>query len=108
VMEHVTEKLVEGHQRFCRECGHDLLGFSDSVCPRCGRSNVLVTARRPHRRRPQNAVGRWVVLVLVLVGTVTALVALRFRNLPRPGATTRPAGATQPTTAPAMPQLPGG
>jgi hypothetical protein len=86
-------ELLEGHARFCRGCGHDLLGLSGQRCPRCGRvSPALVYRPRP----PGN--GRWLVLGLLAAGTALALVGIKFRRL---APVSQPAGAT---TAPALTQ----
>jgi hypothetical protein len=69
---------VEGYSRFCRNCGHDLLGLSGQRCPQCGRTfPALVGCPRRHRGRD----GRWLVVGVVVAGTVLAVVALRYRNL---------------------------
>jgi len=86
-------ELLEGHARFCRGCGHDLLGLSGQRCPRCGR----VSAALVYRPRPPGN-GRWLVLGLLGGGIVLALVGMKFRRW-EPGA--QPAGAT---TAPALTQ----
>ena len=80
-MEHATVKnLIEGHARFCRGCGHDLVGLTGCTCPRCGR----VSNPRDWRRRGAGAgaAGRWVVATVLLFGLVMALVALKFRRPP--------------------------
>jgi hypothetical protein len=89
-------ELLEGHARFCRGCGHDLLGLSGQRCPRCGR----VSAALVYRPRPAGN-GRWLVLGLLAVGITLALVGVKFRRMepsaPPAGATTVPV-ATRPAT----------
>ena len=109
-MEHATVKtLVEGHARFCRGCGHDLVGLSGCTCPRCGR----VSRPKDWRRRPggAGAAGKWVVATLLLGGLTLAMVALKFRRPPARWAPRAPvteqvqrvgAAATAPVTRPAL------
>ena len=110
-MEHATVKnLVEGHARFCRGCGHDLVGLSGCTCPRCGR----VSHPNDWRRRPAGpgAAGKWVVLTLLFSGLILAMVALKFRRPPARQAPRVPvaeqverlgAAATGPTGRPPAP-----
>lgn len=80
-MEHATVRnLIEGHARFCRGCGHDLVGLSGSRCPRCGRVSHPKDWRR--RRAGEGAAGKWVVATLLLFGLILAMVALKFRRPP--------------------------
>jgi hypothetical protein len=112
-MEHATVKnLVEGHARFCRACGHDLVGLTGSTCPRCGR----VSHPKDFRRRTgAGAAGKWVVATLLLGGLVLAMVALKFRRPPARRAPRAPgveqvqgvgAAATAPVTRPAPAPMP--
>ena len=82
--------LVEYTSRFCRGCGHDLLGLTGRQCPQCGRDFPALVVRT----RPRGRNGRWLVVAVVAVGIVLALVGLKFRN-PAPR---QPAPATGPTT----------
>jgi hypothetical protein len=107
-MEHATVRnLVEGDARFCRACGHDLVGLTGCTCPRCGRVSNPQDWRR--RRAGQGAAGKWVVGTVLHFGVMLALVALKFRRpparrAPRPTAAeqVQPAArATMPLTRPA-------
>jgi uncharacterized OB-fold protein len=107
-MEHATvKKLVEGHARFCRGCGHDLPGLTGCKCPRCGRVSHPSEGRR---RTGAGAAGKWVVATVLLAGVILAIVAVKFRRpparrAPRPPGVEqvhRPAGATLPVTRPAL------
>jgi hypothetical protein len=95
-------ELLEGHARFCRGCGHDLLGLSGQRCPRCGR----VSAALVYRPRPPGN-GRWLVLGLLGAGIILALIGVKFRRFepaaPPAGATTVPS-----VTRPATHELPAG
>src|SRR5688572_21437628 len=75
-----VKNLIEGHARFCRGCGHDLVGLTGCTCPRCGR----VSNPRDWRRRGNglSATGTRVVAVLLLAGLILAVVALKFRRPP--------------------------
>lgn len=95
-MARLLDKLAEGDLRYCRGCGHDLLGLSDDVCPRCGRVNP---GTRP-ALRPRKRTGTWVVLAVVAVGVTLAGAGLRYRLFQ----SQRPA-ATQPTTTPTRPVM---
>ena len=98
-MEHATARnLVEGHARFCRGCGHDLIGLTGSRCPRCGRVAHPKDWRR--RRAGEGAAGKWVVASVLLFGVVLALIALKFRRPPGPRGALRPGvEQVQPRTA---------
>ena len=85
---HTIAGLVEGHPRFCRGCGHDLIGLTGQRCPRCGRSFPALVYR-PQRRRN----GRWLVLGLLALGTALAAVGLKYRVV-------EPQPATGPATSP--------
>src|SRR5688572_19550787 len=106
-MEHATAKhLIEGHARFCRGCGHDLVGLTGCTCPRCGRVSNPKEFRR--RGTGPGASGKRLVATLLVFGVVMALVALKFRRpparrgVPQPGVEhVRPAAtATAPLTRP--------
>jgi hypothetical protein len=109
-MEHATvNNLIEGHARFCRGCGHDLVGLSGCTCPRCGR----VSHPNDWRRRPagHGAAGKWVVATLLFGGLILAMVALKFRRPPARRGPTAPvveqvhragAAATAPVTRPVL------
>ena len=106
-MEHATVKnLVEGHARFCRGCGHDLVGLTGCTCPRCGRVSHPTDSRRS--RTGSGAAGKWVVATVVLAGLILAMVALKFRRPPARRLPVRPAveqvqraaAATAPVTRP--------
>ena|SRR5687767_14491709 len=106
-MEHATVRnLVEGHARFCRGCGHDLIGLTGCTCPRCGRVSNPKDWRR--RQTGQGAAGKWVVGTVVLLALMLALVALKFRRPPArrgpappaAGQVQRGVGATSPVTRP--------
>ena len=109
-MGHATVKnLIEGHARFCRGCGHDLLGLSGSTCPRCGRVSRPNDWRR--RRAGPGAAGKWVVATLLFSGLILAMVALKFRRPPVRRAAPMPvveqvqragAAATAPVTRPVL------
>ena len=104
-MPHAPAKnLIEGHARFCRGCGHDLVGLTGCTCPRCGR----VSNPKDWRRRGNglSATGTRVVAVVLLAGLILAIVALKFRRPPvsrgvPPVAATAPAtsAATRPASA---------
>src|SRR5947199_10067726 len=90
---HTIPDLVEGHARFCRGCGHDLIGLTGQRCPRCGRVFPALVYRPPRRRN-----GRWLVLGLLALGSALAVVGLKYRVVePRPAASP----ATNPVAAPA-------
>src|SRR5690348_4263231 len=95
---HGMPELLEGHARFCRGCGHDLLGLSGQRCPRCGRVSAALVCRP----RPAAGNGRWLVIGLLGAGIVLALIGIKFRRLEpavQPaGATTVPT-LTQPATS---------
>ena len=108
-MEHATvKKLIEGHARFCRGCGHDLVGLTGCKCPRCGRVYRPGDSRRG--RAGAGTAGKWVVAAVLLGGLILALVALKFRRPPArrsPGPAglervQRPAGSTAPVTRPVL------
>jgi hypothetical protein len=61
--------LVEGHARFCRRCGHDLVGLSGERCPRCKRTLPALV----YRPKPTPG-SRYVVLVAMGMGLVLAAV----------------------------------
>jgi hypothetical protein len=105
--ERTSPGLVEGHPRFCRACGHDLLGLTGEQCPRCGR----VVRPRVSRHAPPNAAsGKWLVAGLLAVGLVLAVVGVKYRKVePRrdpPSTNTTTAPAAQ--AAPARPDGPDG
>src|SRR3954449_2926069 len=70
--------VVEYQSRFCRGCGHDLVGLTGRRCPQCGRDFPALVVR-PH---PRGRDGRWLVIVVVGVGAVLALIGLKVRNMP--------------------------
>ena len=112
-MEHATVKnLFEGHARFCRGCGHDLVGLTGCTCPRCGR---VSHPKERGRRAGAGAAGKWVVATVLLGGLILAMVALKFRRHPARRAPRAPvveqvqragSAATAPVTRPAVAPAP--
>ena len=103
-------KVIQRRGAHCPGCGYDLRAAHDApVCPECGRTIDAETRAQAERMQhaatvpsPQRSIGRLLLLIMILLFSLTLLIAAltHYGHLRRPPITPQPR-TTQPASPPA-------